>query len=51
MTRGGRRAGDERAREIEQQRRVLVSAGMEALQRGQQFAAAKSGSPIRLNAA
>ena len=35
------RAGDERARQVEQQRRVLVGAGVEALQRDQQVAAAK----------
>ena len=41
MTRRRRRAGDEGARQVEQQRRVLVGAGVEALQRGQEIAAAK----------
>ena len=39
----GRRrpAGDERARQVEQQRGILVGAGVEALQRDQQIAAVK----------
>ena len=39
--RRGRRAGDEGARQIEQQRGVLVGAGVEPLQRHQEIAAAK----------
>ena len=38
---GRRRARDEDAGEVEQQRRVLVGAGVEALQRDQEIAAAK----------